>query len=286
MRNPLPGRDYPRTQQDFYSQFSDREACLEWLEHLRWGSTRGARRCSNLTSNKIISGSSFICPECGCPDAIIVDHGRRCRGCRHRVSVLAGTPFYHTRVSLTHLLEAAWIITDPGSTLNAMGYMNLARVTHENSWALLHKYREVMRDEMMALELHGLVEADECFIGGKPRKTWQFLPGADALAAAPPRSARATLSGDAQGSRRRNLHRPGGNVRLRGRFPGDSNSPIGDLDALQRQWPGGGQPLGGWDGRRREPRLRGRLHGGAISGQHIHRQPLLEAERQLPLGQR
>jgi len=162
---------------DFHYLFGDNEDCLEWLEHLRWGSTRQAKRESSYSCNRVVTGdsSTFICPECGCPDALIINHGRRCRGCRHRVSVLSGTPFHQTKIALPRLLEAAWLITEPGIALNAHHYETMAGLTHENSWAILHKYREVMCDEMKSLSLTGQVEVDECFIGGKPKATWQFI---------------------------------------------------------------------------------------------------------------
>jgi len=67
-------------------------------------------------------------------------------------------------------------MTETSSSINALIYQAMAGTTHENSWAILHKYREVMHAQMTSLELSGAVEVDECFIGGKPRKRWQFTP--------------------------------------------------------------------------------------------------------------
>src|ERR1035438_4697314 len=118
MLNPLPGRDYPRTQQDFYSTFNSTDYCWEWLAHLRWGPAQrrpSSIRCSSDDMSKTLS-AHFICPECGCEDSWLINHGRRCKGCRRRISALAGTPFHQTRISLPHLMEAAWLMTDRKST--------------------------------------------------------------------------------------------------------------------------------------------------------------------------
>jgi len=174
MRAPHPGRDYPRTQRDFYDAFAREDDCWEWLDRLRWGTPAHKEpHCPVGATNQIVV-PHFVCPVCGCPDAWLIKHGRRCKGCKHRTSALAGTPFHQTKIPLTHLLEAAWLMTEPSAALNAQGYQQLANTTHENAWAILHKYREVMYGAMSSLELHGLVEVDECFIGGKPRKRWQF----------------------------------------------------------------------------------------------------------------
>jgi transposase-like protein len=152
MRAPRPGRDYPRTQREFYTMFPTDEACVSWLAHLRWG-------------------AGFVCPECGCPEFLLAPDGYRCRSlsCRRRVPVLSGTPLHRARVSLPALLEAAWLLTEPGG-VNSVRYQDHAPMNRENAWTILHKFREVMHAEMVANQLRGVVEVDEVFVGGKPRR--------------------------------------------------------------------------------------------------------------------
>ena len=151
MRAPHPGRDYPRTQREFYRDLDTPVACAAWLDRLRWE-------------------AGFLCPACGCPDSWTIAGGRRCRGCRRRIAVLSGTPFHRARLPLPTLLEAAWLLTEPGQVLNSAIFRRHAPMNHENAWTVLHKYREVMHAQMLGLELHGVVEADEVFIGGRPRR--------------------------------------------------------------------------------------------------------------------
>src|SRR5688572_32718777 len=42
--------------------------------------------------------------------------------------------------------------------------------TQKTAWFLSHRIRECMKLEPMAGMLSGIVEADECWIGGKPRR--------------------------------------------------------------------------------------------------------------------
>jgi len=40
-------------------------------------------------------------------------------------------------------------------------------ITYEHAWTLLHRYREAMHRQVAGIELHGGVEVDETYIGGK-----------------------------------------------------------------------------------------------------------------------
>nr|WP_256465782.1 IS1595 family transposase [Conexibacter sp. S30A1] len=96
--------------------------------------------------------------------------GRRCKGCRHRIALLAGTPFHRARVPAPAVLEAAWLMTEPNSVANASSLTRNAAINRENAWTVMHKFREVMHRDMCSVQLRGIVEVDEVFVGGKPRK--------------------------------------------------------------------------------------------------------------------
>ena len=67
---PLAGVDYPRTLAEFNAWFSDEEACLAYLERLRWP-------------------EGFCCPWCASTKAWRLARPRklRCAGCRREVSI-------------------------------------------------------------------------------------------------------------------------------------------------------------------------------------------------------
>lgn len=72
---PQPGVDYPRSFHELTSWFGDDEACLRYLERVRWG-------------------DGFVCRFCGAVGGEwwAVRRGpRRCAACRHEASVTAGT---------------------------------------------------------------------------------------------------------------------------------------------------------------------------------------------------
>src|SRR5678815_5877257 len=84
----MSSQPYPRTWTEFLDWFSSEDACLAYLEGLRWP-------------------NGFICPSCGVAGVPYRASRVRmmCRDCGHQSTVTAGTIFDKTRtpVSYTHL---------------------------------------------------------------------------------------------------------------------------------------------------------------------------------------
>ena len=121
------GRDYPRTYRDFVKMFPDEEACITYLEQLRW--PRG-----------------FKCPAC---DTTATpwrqSRGRLvCAACRHQASLTAGTIFDKTRTPLTTWFEAAWHVTTAKNGLSAKTLERTLGTTYRVAWAMLQRYRVAM----------------------------------------------------------------------------------------------------------------------------------------------
>jgi len=144
--------DYPRTILDLEHQFGTDEACREYLFRLRWS-------------------DGFVCPRCDGRDAWAASRGRlTCRGCRHQTTVTAGTIFQDTRKPLTLWFRAIWLITSQKNGASAASVQQILGLrSYQTAWAWLHKLRRAMvrpnRDK-----LHGVVEIDETFVGGKNGK--------------------------------------------------------------------------------------------------------------------
>ena len=142
------GRDYPRTYRDFVKMFPDEEACITYLEHLRW--PRG-----------------FKCPAC---DRTATpwrqSRGRLvCAACRHQASLTAGTIFDKTRTPLTTWFEAAWHVTTAKNGLSAKTLERTLGTTYRVAWSMLQRYRVAMvRTDRERLS--GEVEVDEAYVGG------------------------------------------------------------------------------------------------------------------------
>lgn len=85
---PEPGRDYPGDLAQFRAWLSTDAACLDYLDWLRWP-------------------TGFSCPHCEATNALTELTGYRCRMCKKRTSITAGTIFDKTRTPLSVWFEAA-----------------------------------------------------------------------------------------------------------------------------------------------------------------------------------
>src|SRR5678810_985575 len=128
---PIGGTDYPRNWSEFLDWFGSEEACLSYLEGLRWP-------------------GGFVCPVCGSAGAPYRSSRSRlmCRDCGRQSTVTAGTLFDKTRTPLRVWLAAAWYLTNQKQGVSALGLHRVRR-------AMVRPGRE---------RLKGRVEVDETFL--------------------------------------------------------------------------------------------------------------------------
>lgn len=147
-RQLLAGQDYPSTYRGFVEMFPDDDACLRYIELLRWP-------------------DGFFCRACGTVgEPWRATRGRLvCRSCRHQIRVAAGTIFDKTRTPLTTWFEAAWHLTTAKNGMSAQTLSGTLGTSYRVARTMLHRYRVAMvRAEREPL--HGTVEVDETFVGG------------------------------------------------------------------------------------------------------------------------
>ena len=145
----MPGPPFPKTLREFQTTFGTEEACQKYLAACRWP-------------------DGFVCPRCGQRRAYeLVQHRRwQCVGCRHQVSLTAGTILHNTKTPLTVWFWAAYLMTTDKRGLSALLLQRqLALKRYETAWMMLHKFRRAMVN--IAREpLQGEVEIDDTWIGG------------------------------------------------------------------------------------------------------------------------
>ena len=144
---PQAGKDYPRNWNEFLDWFATEEACLAYLERLRWP-------------------HGFVCPACGVVGEPYRSSRARlmCRACAHQGSVTAGTIFDKTRTPLRVWLAGAWYVTNQKLGVSALGLKRVLGLgSYETAWTMLHRFRRAMvRPERELLK--GEVEVDETYL--------------------------------------------------------------------------------------------------------------------------
>jgi transposase-like protein len=133
---------------EFDRLFVNDEACLHFLEAIRWG-------------------AGFKCQRCGANDYWVLSTGlRRCGSCRFKNSVKTGTIFESSRLSLKTWFYAIWWVTTQKTGMSALGLQRILGLgSYRTAWLLLHKIRNAMIHADRS-PLQGEVEVDEAFIGG------------------------------------------------------------------------------------------------------------------------
>ena len=150
---PVAGKDYPRNWNEFLDRFGSEEACLAYLEGLRWP-------------------QGFVCPSCGVTaPASRASRGRLlCKDCGHQSTVTAGTIFDKTRTPLKVWLAAAWYVTNQKQGVSALGLQRVLGLgSYQTAWTMLHRFRRAMvRPDRERLK--GVVELDETYLAITDRK--------------------------------------------------------------------------------------------------------------------
>ena len=75
--------------------------------------------------------------------------------------------FASARVPLRTWLEVGWALSTRSTGISALEAHTAHGISHEHAWTLTHRYREAMHRQVAGIELHGGVEVDETYIGGK-----------------------------------------------------------------------------------------------------------------------
>jgi transposase-like protein len=143
------GPNFPTTVIEFNEVFSSEEACVAYLESLRWP-------------------DGFVCPKCGGKRAwrLKVRPLMHCGDCGHQTSLTAGTPFHGTRKPLRAWFQAMFLVSSSKTGTSAKNLQRqLGLGSYETAWTWLQKIRSAMRAPGRK-KLGGTVEVDEGYIGG------------------------------------------------------------------------------------------------------------------------
>jgi len=136
-----------------YELFPTEKDCLAHLEHIRWN---GKPKCPYCQSYHITP--------------LAKEQRYHCNTCNTSFSVTVGTIFHHTRLPLQKWFLALALILNAKKGISARQLSRDLRVNKDTAWRIGMKIRGAMFEREQRELLTGIVEVDETYVGGKPRK--------------------------------------------------------------------------------------------------------------------
>jgi transposase-like protein len=143
---------------ELFRSFQTDEQAIEYLENIRW---RGLVRCPYCGGENCYRHAS--------PDR---KHSRwQCYACRKAFAVTVGTIFHGTHIALRDWFLVLALMLNAKKSASSYQIARDVGIRRPTVWRMMHCIRIAMDNDMQQAKLlYGIVEADETYIGGKPRK--------------------------------------------------------------------------------------------------------------------
>ena len=138
---------------EVYRKFPTESDCIVHLEKVRW---KGTPVCVYCNSERVSS-----MPK---------EHRHHCNNCNTTFSVTVNTIFHHTHLPLQKWFLAISLILNAKKGIAARQLARDLEVNKNTAWSLAMRIRKAMLEAGQRDLLQGVVEMDETYIGGKPRK--------------------------------------------------------------------------------------------------------------------
>lgn len=136
-----------------YKRFPTENDCLAHIEKVRW---HGRPVCPYCTSDRVTP--------------ITAEQRHHCNACNTTFSATVNTIFHHTHLPLQKWFLALTLILNAKKGISSRQLGRDIDVNRNTAWYLGMRVRRAMVDGAERELLTGIVEMDETYIGGKPRK--------------------------------------------------------------------------------------------------------------------
>ncbi len=134
-----------------FEQFPTQKDCIAHLEKARWK-------------------DKPVCPYCRSINTARNQHRHRCYDCKTSFSVMVGTIFHHTHMPLQKWFLAVMLVLNARKGLSSLQLSRDLKVNKNTAWRIAMQIRKSMTQSEQRGMLTGIVEMDETYVGGKPRK--------------------------------------------------------------------------------------------------------------------
>ena len=136
-----------------YKIFPTETDCIIHLEKVRWHDKLQCVYCQSTNTTPMPKESRY-----------------HCNNCNTTFSVTVGTIFHHTHLPLQKWFLALSLVLNAKKGMAARQLARDLEVNKDTAWRMGMKIRRAMMQQTQRELLTGIVEMDETYIGGKPRK--------------------------------------------------------------------------------------------------------------------
>ena len=133
------------------AKFNTNEKCIERLEQVRWGDTPVCPHCESDRMSKRKDSIKW-----------------HCNNCNKDSTVLYGTIFENSKMPLDKWFQLIFLMINAKMGISSKNLSRDIGVTYKTAWYSAMRVRCAMLD--WGDQLEGIIEMDETYVGGRPRK--------------------------------------------------------------------------------------------------------------------
>lgn len=144
----------PKTLMEAIRHYSDEQVCIDTVAAMRW------------------SDGKPVCPKCGTAEGerkhywLATQKRWKCYSCRKQFSVKVDSVFEDSALGLDKWMVALWMLCNCKNGVSSYEISRELGIAQQHAWHMLHRLRLALQLPE-GEKLGGVVEADECFVGGK-----------------------------------------------------------------------------------------------------------------------
>lgn len=135
------------------SKFPNDLAVIKYFIQIRYGEKIFCNHCKSFRISRLPNPKFY-----------------QCNACNNSFSIFKGTVFEKTRVSLLKWVLAINFVCNNKKSLSACQLQREIGGGYDTSWRILHQIRKAMANRVNQKLFKDIVEVDETYVGGKPRK--------------------------------------------------------------------------------------------------------------------
>lgn len=139
----------------FMKKFSTEEAVMDYFINIRYGETAVCPHCGKITK---------VYRRKDAPKLFI------CTNCNNHFSIFKNTIFEKSSTDLRKWFYAVHLFLNSKKGISGLQLQREIGVTYKTAWRILKQIRSAMGNVDMSKAFEAMVEIDEAYIGGKPRK--------------------------------------------------------------------------------------------------------------------